>query len=456
MIRRIGLCALLSCGLGLDAPAKADALIDWNNIWLQAVRDTGGGPGPIARAGAMVHGAVYDAVNSITDGYAPYLGDFTAVATAHREAAVSAAAERVLSSLYPALSPAFIAARDAKLAAIANSSDKTAGIAAGIASADAMIAARAGDGASADAMAGYTSGTGPGHWVMTDATPAWGPIWYQVKPFVINTHDQFRPPALPALDSAAYAAAFNDVKQKGADSGSTRTADQTAIAAFWANDLDGTYKPLGQLNRITQIASQQQGLSLEQNARLFALINLAMADASIVAWDAKYATNLDFWRPVTGIQNANEDDPMTGADEDNLATVTDAMWQPFTQSVNGFTPPFPSYISGHGTFSAAHAAVMRDFFGTDSMTLTIDSEDPYYNMILGLGSRTYSSFTDMALENGRSRVYLGVHWQFDADFAYSAGSALGDFVFASALVPEPGSIALLALGMAVTFRRRAR
>jgi hypothetical protein len=435
---------------------QADLVIDWNNIWMDAVKDTGGGPGPIARAGAMFHGSIYDAVNSISDGHKPYLGDFTSDTAASKEAAVTTAAERMLSHLYPTLSPTFTAARDAKLALIADGSSKTAGISVGQAAADAMIAARAGDGADADAMASYTNGTGPGHWQLTEPIPAWGPIWYQVTPFVISSHDQFRPAAPPALDSAAYAAAFNDVKEKGALVGSTRTAEETAIAAFWANDVDGSYKPPGHLNRITQIASQQQGLSMEQNARLFAMLNLALADASIVAWDAKYATDLDFWRPVTGIRNADEDDPTTlMIDEDNPATITDATWTPFTDVVNGFTPPFPAYTSGHATFGAAHAAVMRNFFGTDNMLLSIDTDDPYYNTILGLGDRTFSSFTQMALENGRSRIYLGVHWQFDADFAFTSGTQLGDYVFANILgVPEPSMCALLTLAGLTLIRRR--
>jgi hypothetical protein len=142
-----------------------------------------------------------------------------------------------------------------------------------------------------------------------------------------------------------------------------------------------------------------------------------MADSGLVAWDAKYDTSIDLWRPITAIREADSDG--------NPETVQDPSWEP----LNPFTPPFPAYISGHATFSAAHAAVMKGFFGTDEVTFTITSDETP-----GI-FRTYHSFSEAARENGRSRVLLGVHFSFDATDGYTAGTALGDHVVGHYLRP---------------------
>jgi hypothetical protein len=219
------------------------------------------------------------------------------------------------------------------------------------------------------------------------------------------------------LASAEYGAILNEVKELGGRNSATRTAYETETAWFWANDRNGTYKPPGHLNHITGVIAAEQGLSLSQTARLFALVNLAMADAGLVAWDVKYRTDIDLWRPITAIREA--------AGDGNAATAGDPEWEP----LNPFTPPFPAYISGHATFSAAHAAILRGFFGRDDVTFTITSDDTPGVF------RTYHSFDAAARENGRSRIFLGVHFQFDADGGYQAGTALGEYIVKKHLRP---------------------
>lgn len=192
---------------------------------------------------------------------------------------------------------------------------------------------------------------------------------------------QFRPPRpggylskTQMLRSGEYAAQSNEVKQLGKSDSKARTKEQEEIALFWANDLDGTYKPPGQLFEITKTVSAHRGwtssITPGYYARLFALVALAMGNAAIVAWDAKYSTDLDLWRPETAIQLADTDG--------NKATSKTADWQPLSRDTSKvrFSPPFPAYVSGHATFGAAHAAVMRLYFGTDNVTFTATTRRP--------------------------------------------------------------------------------
>jgi membrane-associated phospholipid phosphatase len=426
-----------------------DVVIAWNEIYLDAIRKNPFAPGPIARAGAMLHAAIYDAVNSIEKTHKPYLLSLPTPVKTSAEAAVVYAAHRVLSAIYTAASLQSLF--DQKLQdsldqikVSATAEEITNGQILGQAIANAILAIRTDDGS--DNNTPYNPGANPGDWRLTDpdifnkaATPYWG----LVKPFTMQTGDQFRPPR-PAgyatktelLHSPEYAAQVNEVKRLGSKDAIERTSEQTDIAFFWANDVDGTSKPPGQLFRITQIVSEQRGLSLAENARLFALVALALGDAGIVAWDAKYDTDLDLWRPVSAIRLANTDG--------NPATQQDTTWTPL--SVMGpasdpaskhFTPPFPAYISGHATFGATHAGIMRNFFGTDNVTFEVETEDPNAATD-GVGmkqKRPFNSFSAAALENGRSRVYLGVHYQWDADHGYISGTKLADYVYTNFLQP---------------------
>jgi hypothetical protein len=209
------------------------------------------------------------------------------------------------------------------------------------------------------------------------------PQWATVRPFALTSPDQFRPAAPPALDSQQYADALNEVKAKGAATGSTRTADETAIAKFWA-DGAGTATPPGHWNAIAAQLAQAQGNSLSANARLFAQLNVALADAAIACWDAKFF--YDEWRPVTAIRAAD-----TGG---NGQTQPDAAWTPLLP-----TPPFPSYVSGHSTFSGAAQIVLDSFFGaTTAFTATTEAPN--------IAARSYSSFRQAAEEAGQSRILV--------------------------------------------------
>ena len=278
--------------------AHADVVTDWNTAALEAIRD-GHTPPPIAsRSLAIVHVSIYDAVNGIARTHEPYLVQSAVPASASREAAASAAAHGALVNLFPAAASSFDALYAAILATIPDGPQKVAGIVWGEFVANQILAARANDGS--DAIVPPPGGSGPGVWVPTP--PAFAPYllpqWGFVVPFAMSNSSQFRPPGPPPLDSQRYAADYNEVKELGAAVGSTRTAEQTQIALFWA-DGAGTETPPGHWNSIAQIIADARGNTLEQNARLFALLNIGMADAAICAWDAKYTFH--FWRPVTAI-----------------------------------------------------------------------------------------------------------------------------------------------------------
>ncbi len=426
---------LLLIGLGaasLAAPAMAaDEVIYWNNVLLSAFRlDYGTGcPCPLARAGAMTQIAVYEAVNSIDRTHQPYYSFIDAPPTASREAAVAAAAHGVMLTLFPNSTTSLNNTYAARLALIPNGPDKDAGIAVGEAAAAACITLRSEDGS--QNAEPYTFGSNPGDYIPTSASSfVCSNEWVHVAPFCMPSSTQFRNSGplghsvmSELLASPEYAQQLNEVKDYGSLNSAVRTAEQTRIAFFWANDLNGTYKPPGHLFAITRIVSEEHALSLSQNARLFALVGLAMGDAAVVAWDMKYGTNIDLWRPATAIWKADTDG--------NAATTADPNWKP----LNPFTPPFPAYVSGHATFGAAHAGVMAEFFHTDNITFTVDSEDPYYHGLPSHPPRTFHSFSEAAIENGLSRVYLGVHFRMDAEDGNAAGFALGHSVGQNFLLP---------------------
>ncbi|MEU9378121.1 DNRLRE domain-containing protein [Streptomyces sp. NPDC048255] len=405
-------------------PVK-DHVVYWNDVLQETYRQVGGAPGPLARAGAMMHGAVYDAANSArcAEGAAKCLGDaYLVKATATNGAvpdvnsAIDHAAFEVLKSVYPQLNfdDEITAARSTIPAAV-TAEQRAAGTEVGQRAAAAMITARENDGSAPAAP--YTGSLTPGYWRPTGTGNGVTPEWGKVKPFGMDSSAQFRP-AGPAghttmaglLGSQAYTDQFNDVKSLGGATSTTRTADQSKAALFWANDLDGTYKPPGQLFEHTQILSQQQKLTVSGNAKLFALTAFAMADAGITAWDAKYQTEIDLWRPESAVRVDGDGNPNT---------VGDPNWQPLSQDRNGnhFSPAFPAYVSGHATFAGAWAKAMQDWFGTDQMTWTATTEDPN---ALGV-TRTFTTFSAAATENAVGRVWLGVHYRWDGTDGVAAG-----------------------------------
>src|SRR5207247_1272748 len=384
--------ALLTNGL-----IHADVVTDWNNAALDAIRVGSTAPPIASRSLAISNISIYDAVNGIDRTHEPYLVQSEVPASASREAAASAAAHDALVNLFPAAASSFDTLYAAILAAIPDGPQKTAGIVWGEFVANQILAARANDGS--DAIVPPPGGSGPGVWVPTPPAflPYLLPQWGFVTPFAMSSSAQFRPPGPPALDSQWYAADYNEVKELGAAVGSTRTEEQTEIALFWA-DGAGTETPPGHWNSIAQIIAAAQGNTLEENARLFALLNIAMADAAICAWDAKYTFH--FWRPVTAINFA---EPQLN-------------WASFI-----VTPPFPDYVSGHSTFSGAAATVLPFFYGTEDLPFTTGSD-----FLPGV-TRSFSTCLDAAEEAAVSRLYGGIHFRSANEDGLQAGISIGEW-----------------------------
>lgn len=417
---------------------RGDVITDWNASMLNVIRDwttlsndpyanriVTERPPVAARNLAMMHAAMYDAVNAIERTHQPYRVDVVALQGTSPVAAAAAAAHRVATGLYR--EPDELAVWDAALVeALASVPDGTAeslGVELGQRVGDAMLACRAHDG-SAGTVA-YAAGHAPGDWNRTfpDFLPPLLPQWPGVMPFAMTTPDQFRPPAPPELTSAEYAEAVDEVFRLGGFDSSERTPEQTEIALFWA-DGGGTFTPPGHWNQIAADVALSRGNTLAENALLFALLNLALADAGISAWDAKYA--FDLWRPIDAIRKADVDE--------NSATVAQATWTPLLK-----TPPFPSYTSGHSTFSGAADAVLTQFFGSDvAFASTTDGHNGFTQRPLAdqqVVTRSFTSFTAAAAEAGRSRIYGGIHFEFDNVAGLSAGRAIGSLVVNNLLMP---------------------
>jgi hypothetical protein len=408
----------------------------WNNVLLEVFRREGGGPGPLARAAAMMHAGIFNAFNTADwsrrdwrgTGYNWYGGPTQMEGLfVNDDIAAGLVARDLLIDVFPAQS-GFVNQAFTNRHGTNNPPDAVE-LSGRIVTQ--MRGLRAGDGSDADNR--YPFSGEPGGWQLTGSTCGAsdgvnGPVdpkWGLVRPFTMTSNTQFRqgPPGgftsySTLLTSDLYTRVFNEVKALGRFDSATRTAEQEQIAWFWANDLNGTYKPPGQLLEHTRIVAQQRGIgSALDLARLFAHVSLALADAGIAAWDMKYQTPIDLWRPQTAIQQA--------ANDRNPNTATDFTWLPLSAdtSEQRFNPCFPAWVSGHATFGAAWAGVMRRQFG-DNITMTLTTEDPH---AVGV-RRTFSSFTRAAEENARSRIYLGVHYQFDADGGLAAGFALGEYV----------------------------
>jgi len=396
----------VSMALLIGTLAHADVVTDWNTAALDAIRAGSTAPPIASRSLAILHVSIYDAVNGIARTHERYLVQSAVSSSASRQAAASAAAHEALVDLFPAATSSFDALHAAILAGIPNGPQKAAGIVWGEFVANQILAARANDGS--DAIVLPPGGSGPGVWVPTPPAflPYLLPQWGFVTPFAMGSSSQFRPPGPPSLDSEQYAADYNEVKELGAAVGSTRTEEQTEIALFWA-DGAGTETPPGHWNSIAQIIAAAQGNTLEENARLFALLNIAMADAAICAWDAKYTFH--FWRPVTAINFAEPE----------------LNWMSFI-----VTPPFPDYVSGHSTFSGAAATVLPLFFGTEDLPFTTGSD-----FLPGV-YRSFSTCLDAAEEAAVSRLYGGIHFRSANEDGLQAGISIGEWTGTHYLQPK--------------------
>jgi hypothetical protein len=421
---------------------RGDVVLDWNAALLNVVRDwttlsddpytnriVTAAPPLVARNLAMVHGAMYDALNAFERAYEPFLADGEAPAGASPLAAAAAAAHRVASALYvdPDERAVWDAALAEALAVVPDGPAETLGTEFGGRIGDAVLAARADDGAGAPDNA-FVPQAGAGQWNRTfpDYLPPLLTQWPDVRPFVMASAGQFRPPAAPALDSAEYAANVDEVLRLGGFDSAERTADETEIALFWA-DGGGTFTPPGHWNQIAADVTLARGTGLADNARLFALLNIALADAGISAWEAKYS--YDLWRPIDAIRRADTDG--------NPATAPDAAWIPLLK-----TPPFPTYTSGHSTFSGAADAVLTAWFGDGvAFSSTLDSHAGFTQRPLAdaqITTRHFTSFAQAAEESGRSRIYGGIHFEFDNASGLAAGRAVGAHAMATVLRSATG------------------
>ena len=393
------------------APATAQAtkpvsqVVQWNKTLLSIVRTPGAQPATIhpTRSFAIVHAAIYDAVNAIDGTHKPYLVRLSASHFASQEAAAAAAAHEVLVKLYPNFQATLDDQLQRALAQLANAG-RADGIQIGNTVADRILALRANDGSNVPPIP-YVFGTAPGDYQSTPPNFPNQPQfthWSSVNPFALESANQFRPGGPPKLTSDRYADAFDQVKSLGIAGSTTATADQALTGRFWNGAIQNYW------NEIAQTASLAHDLTTAENARLFALLNLSFADSVIAFYDAKYTYN--FWRPVTAIRAA--------ATDGNPETEADPNWLPEV----GNTTPDPSYPGAHAVISAAGAEVLTSFFRKHHFEFSVTSE------VMAGVDRSFTSFSAAAEEATRSRIFAGVHFRFDLTSGRRLGDDVADFV----------------------------
>ena len=438
-VAALGIVALMSVGssglagagptLQAGPPGTAtDAVTTWNATAGAAAIAAGLAPSanPLheSRLYAMMHVAIHDALNAIDRRFRPYVYTARGPSGASADAAVAAAAHDVLVPVLNQLTPPFDAgipagvavveqAYDDVLAAIPNGPAKTKGLKVGQAAAAAIVAMRIADGSDTLLLdTSYPQGTNPGEYRFTPPfTFAFAPGWADVTPFVLREASQFRADPPYTVTDRRYTKDFKEIKALGGDDITTpsdRSAAQTEIALFWVES-----SPL-QWNRIARTVSAKVGLNLWQNARLFGLLNMAMADGYVGSFETKYLYN--FWRPITAIQMA--------ATDGNPNTDADPTWTPLVP-----TPPIPDYDSAHSVEGGAAAQVLKRFFGTDrigfkacSLTLPPGSTCDDASPVL----RSYSSFTQAANENGESRILVGFHFRLAVEEGIEHGRQIAN------------------------------
>jgi len=380
-------------------------VVQWNRTLLVIVRTPGAQPATIhpTRSFAIMHAAIYDAVNAIEGTHQPYLVRLGASHFASQEAAAAAAAHEVLVKLYPSFQATLDAQLQQALAQLP-SRGKADGISIGNTVADRILALRNNDGSNAQPIP-YVFGNASGDYQSTPPNFPKQPQfthWSRVTPFALESASQFRPGGPPRLTGDRYSDAFDQVKLLGIAGSTTATPDQALTGRFWNGAIQNYW------NEIAQTASLAHGLTTAQNARLFALLNLTFADGVIAFYDAKYTYN--FWRPVTAIRAA--------AADGNPDTEADPNWLPEV----GNTTPDPSYPGAHAVISAAGAEVLISFFHTDHLEFSVTSE------VMPGVERSFTSFPAAAEEATLSRIFAGVHFLFDLTTGQRLGSDIADFI----------------------------
>jgi hypothetical protein len=384
--------------------ALADIITEWNERIVKTSLAAQQLPPQQARNIALVHLAMFDALNSIEPRFTPYRVQMKVANTASREAAAAAAAHYVMARLYSAQLKDIDAALQGALASVPDGDAKTQGVQLGEKVAAALLDERSTDGALAPLN--YRPHAAPGAYVPTvfPVSTHWG----LVKPFALKSGNQFRPGPPYTLSSAQWAKDYAEIKRMGAKTGSARSAEQTDIARFWEFTGADTYH-----SPARQIAAAKN-LSLLENARLFALVSLATADGFIAVFDAKYTYN--FWRPVTAIRNGDIDG--------NDATERDALWEPFI-----VTPLHPEYPCAHCISEASAAAVLSAIFG-DAIPM-IRMTTPTAPGV----TRRFSRLADIVTEVIDARIYDGVHYRTSGEVGAQMGCLIGDYVVQNFLKP---------------------
>lgn len=410
----IGASVSFAAGCGGDdagpGPAELNptVVLDWSAHARTALQAETGNQDPLVgtRTLAMVHLAMHDAVNAVDRRYQPY-AYVARDADANAEAAAASAAHRVLAGLFPAQQASLDAKLVASLATVPDGSAETKGVALGQLVAAAILQRRANDGSTATATYAPSVGAGRFQFVPPFDGFIFRPEWRLVTPFALTSVSQFHSAPPPALESTAYRDAFNEVKAAGVLTGSNRTADQTAYARFWYEDSDIGW------NSITRDVIVRKKLSLHEAARLFGLVNIALADAYIAGWDAKF--HHDYWRPITAIRAA--------ATDGNDATAPDPAWVPLLD-----TPPVQDHPSTHSVAGAAAAAVLAAVLGdaTEFSLSSTTADDPKL-------ARTYRSFSEASNENADSRIRAGIHFRFAIDAGLVMGKLVGEQALSSQL-----------------------
>ena len=399
---------------GDSSSQSVNPVLQWNRALLVIVRTPGAQPATIhpTRSFAIMHAAIYDAVNAIDKTHKSYFVNLRGVSqSASQDAAAAAAAHEVLVGLYPQFQAMLDAQLQQSLAQIPDGAHKADGIILGQIAADGILALRSNDGSNAPPIP-YVFGSAPGDYQSTPPNFPQQPQfthWSHVTPFALERADQFRPGPPPDLTSERYATVFNQVKSLGIANSTAATADQALTGRFWNGAIQNYW------NEITQTVAMERNLTTAQSARLFALLNLTFADGVIAFYDAKYVYN--FWRPVTAIRAADTDN--------NPETLADPNWLP--ESTN--TTPDPSYPGAHAVISAAGASVLISFFDSDHFDLTVTSE------VLEGVTRSFTRLSAAEEEATLSRIFAGQHFRSDLTAGQRLGRNVADLVVDHFLTP---------------------
>jgi hypothetical protein len=358
---------------------------DWDAVGSQAFTAAALSPAEGHVIFGYVAIAVYDSVMAVEGGYRPFAVEVDAPDGASAEAAVAAAAHRILVHYLPAqgttiLDPAYAAS----LATIPDGQAKTDGVATGEEVAALLIAERAGDGFRAPVTYTPPNPPIPGRWIPTAPTPPIGTYLGLMEPFSLKSADQFRPDGPPALSSKRWARDYNEVKEIGSSTSTTRTAEQTLAARFWAEP------PVQQARGSLRKFVLDHHLDVVQAARFMAMTSVVYADALIACFEAKY--HYAFWRPITAIR--------AGDTDGNAATVGDPAWSPLLPA----TPNHPEYPSAHSCITPAGGRVIARFLGTRQIDFTVPS-------LTGLGDRHYETVADLTYDVGNARIWGGIHYR---------------------------------------------